>query len=182
MNKKKIIILIITLVALALLCGIYLIYDNYQFGQKLSTSILTVKESSHLLADAIAWHLKEFENPDIDPVNVKRHSFDYNLIQAKYIFQYENTALTDTVRFDYVNRCNYFILLVDNDYRNICFAELFTNEQKSSEITIFKDKLNNLALNFQEFFERYENMSFWERCFTNWRNERDLLSEQVKLS
>ena len=182
MNKKKTIILIITLVVLALLSGIYLVYDNYQYGQKLSISILTVKESSQLLADAIEWHLKEFENPDIDPVNVKRYGFDYNLIQAKYIFKYEDMALVDNVRTEYVNRCDYFVLQVASDYRNICFAELFTDEQKSVEIAVFKDKLKNLAFNFQEFFENYESMSFWERCFTNWRHEQALLSEQVKLS
>jgi hypothetical protein len=71
--------------------------------------------------------------------------------------------------------------LTVNDFNNSGLVKLFTDKEESAKLAILKSKLNIMTNHFIEFRDRYNQLTFWERCFTNWRHERDLLSEQVKL-
>lgn len=182
MNKKKIIILIITLVVLALLCGIHLIYDNYQFGLELYSAVNQMSPQTHSIAKSIEFLEEKFENGDIDDIAHDRNAFDQQMLLVHSFFGYDNMPLLNDVRFEYISRFEEIFDQTVNDFDNTGLTKLFTDKEERAKMANLKNKLNIMTNRFIEFRERYNELSFWERCFTSWRHERDLLSEQVKLS
>lgn len=181
MNKKNLIILITTLVILALLCGIYLIYDNYQFGLELYSAVNRMSPQTHSIAKSIEFLEEKFENGDIDDIAHDRNAFDQEMLKVHSFFGYDDMPLLNEVRFEYAMWFEEIFDLTANDFNNSGLVKLFTDKEESAKLAILKSKLNIMTNHFIEFRDRYNQLTFWERCFTNWRHERDLLSEQVKL-
>lgn len=181
MNRKILIILIITLVLLALLCGIYLIYDNYRFGQELYGAVNQMSTKSDALADGIGFLEEKFENGDIDDLAHNRHAFDSAILVVHSGFGYDDMPLLDDVRLEYIDRFEELWLQTVNDHNNTNLVELFTDTEKSTEITNLQKQLELMTITFMDFSNRYDEMSVWERCFVSWRNERKILSDQVRL-
>lgn len=172
----KRIIIIILVIVVVLSSGIYAVYNNYQLGQELyreaqKTSILT-----HNLADGIGYLLEGVENPDrvFSTIGFDSYCTEMHLrFGPPYLPVREDVALEWRARTEALwEKC------VNKDTEAIKQMVLAEKE----ELTDLKEDLYHFAYCMIDFFERYNKLSFWERCFTAWEKERDALSEQVKFS
>ena len=182
MDKRIKIILISVIVILAILCGIFLIYKNYQYGKEMYCSVIDVKYRCVVLSSGIKTMQEIFQDPNIDPEGIEVDSFDRVLTATRIIIGYEDMALEDDVRHAYVERCldmqlHYF----SPGHNNTLLAESFTDPEKAADVEAFKNDIENLEAGLNDFANRYNEMSFLERCFTSWSHEREELSDKVRL-
>lgn len=176
MKKKFICLISICVVAVVLLCVTYFIYDNYRLGQALYTAVSDLSIQSKNLANSIAYLEKEFESVD-SIQNVNRQSFDVAIHSVHSSFGYENMPLLENVRIAWIER---FEELWQQTLGNVESLEKIFAEE-SHEMTELKKQLDNMTDCFISFRENYNELSFWERCFTSWKNEQRVLSDMVGL-
>ena len=181
MNKKRIIILIISIFVLLSIWGAYGIYENYKLGQELYASTGDLSLYTATLSDGIDHLLESFDKPGSD-ISRDRRALDIAIISVEAAgFGSADMPILDEVRLDYVSRFHQIYLEILYDYDNAAVTKLFDSPSASSNMTLLRDSLDNMTNCFQDFQERYNQMSFLEKCFTFWSNERDILSEAVKL-
>lgn len=53
---------------------------------------------------------------------------------------------------------------------------------KSDEAAELRNKLDNMTSVLIDFRERYNQMSKWEKYFTCWSDEQEIISEKLRLS
>ena len=175
---KKIIIIILVIV-IVLSSGIYAVYNNYQLGQELEFATHNLSIISYELADSIDSLQDKCSNSSSDRLFLFVHSFEEALKMTQSTFGSSGMPLREDVFNDWVTRLSKLwrkIVGLDVDE----MKQLFQNE--AEDLTELKGDLYHLTDCLNEFNDRYNEMSFWERCFTSWEKERDALSEQVKLS
>ena len=121
-----------------------------------------------------------FKDPDFDPIDVMRGEFDYHLISFPYLLEYDCPVLTDEV-CSILSRRMYMArgALFGEDYHNKWLRLSFTQPSRVALKDKYKQAVLNMNAHMSQFVERYEEMSFLERCFTIWSLEREKLSEQV---
>ena len=180
MKKKTKIILISVAVFVALLCATLLIYRNYKLGETMYASAQNWQEITTVTASQIDDMEEVFKDPNIDPMDVKRADFDYLLISFPYQFKYDSPVLTEEV-CNALSRHMYLTwsVLFGNDYQNKCLYLAFTQPSKVELKDQYKQAMLNMNTHMTQFVERYEKMSFLERCFTIWGLEREKFSQQV---
>ena len=180
MNKKKIIILAIIIVVFALLFGIYRIYENYQLGNEILKESQIMSVNSGRLARSIDFLEKEFKKADIDHTNVTRYEYDFAIGTAIEGFNHMDTLLLFDVSIQW--RYELENLYYRKTQIGVDMEDYFGSEKGANEIAKLRSQLENMTYTLMDFRERYNQMSFWERCFTSWSNEREALSDQVRIS
>lgn len=182
MNKKTKIIIISVIVVLAILCGIFVVYKNYQYGKEMYTSVLRVRYQCMMISLGIDSTRETFQDPDVDPEGINTYSFSDLLTATQVMIGYEDMALTDDVQIAYKDRIRHMQSnYLGSSYLNMKISDSFTDPEKAAEVETFKNELDNLVAAFNDFVDRYNEMSFLERCFTSWSHEREELSEKVRL-
>ena len=180
MNKKTKIILISVTVFVALLCLTLLIYQNYKLGETMYASAKNWESMSTFTAEQIQDMEEVFNDPDIDPIDVRRNDIDYYLTSFLYCFDYDCPVVTDEVRSTLSKRMlGTYMVLFGNDHQNVRLHQAFTKPRYVELKDNFKQAVLNLNTHMSQFVSRYEEMSFLERCFTIWSLEREKLSQQV---
>lgn len=172
---KKIIIIILIIV-IVLFNGICAVYRNYQLGSELNQAARLASVHTYNLADGIGYLLEQLETPErvlytggFDFAMTEMHAhfgFPYKPVREDVYVEWY--ARTEALRDKCINKNSKEVL-------QMVLAE-------KEELTDLKEDLYHFAYCMIDFFERYNKMSFWERCFTSWEKERDNLSEQVKFS
>ena len=105
MKRNRKIILFILAITLVLLFGIYLIYDNYRFGQELYTAACAMSFQSRNLADSIDYLEQEFEKAVNDPAyKAYTPPFDSAVFDVHSHFGYDDMPLREDVRLEYIYR------------------------------------------------------------------------------
>ena len=84
MNRKKIIILIVTVVFAVSICGAHFMYGNYQRGAELAEYASQVLVPCTSFADNIEYNIRMFLNPEVYnpefyPGYIDKYFFDYTL-------------------------------------------------------------------------------------------------------
>lgn len=175
-KKKKIVIIAVHILLAVLLCGIYAIRENDRFGLDLYNVCGTVSVQSSIFADGIEFTEKEFRNDDGD---VNTYPFEYGLLDLHSGFGYNDMPMLDEVRLDWINE---FERLFRVSLRDEDIATEFTEPEKLADLLALKDQLQNLSERLTAFRERYEQTSEWDRHFISWRDERNKLSEALRLA
>lgn len=177
-KRKKIIVFIVTFILLILICGSYFIYDNYKFGQDLYDTACRMSVQNSSLIDSIDDLEKEFENTDHDPDYAYINSFRAAIASMRSWFGYEDLPFMNDVRAQWSHRIEEIFRenLSDEDLKN-----LFTNKKKPEEITVFKNQFIFLNDSLLEFQDSYTQTPVWKRYFVSWKNERNILSEKVRV-
>lgn len=183
MSKKRIILIAVIIAVLVIHCGAILIYENYQAGWEFNLAVNRLGISCDTLARSIAFYeersdMAEFSNT----VAANRHWFDYTLSETRLVFQYEDVPLREDVRSEYVDFLEEIYQQTNSGDNNAGFIKLFTDPVERTKIETLRAKLNDFIEYYWEFDNRYDQMSIWEKCFTSWSKELELLSEKVKLS
>lgn len=177
-NTKKIILIIVTIVVLALVIGIHLIHNNHRYGMELYRTTCTMSVQAYELADAIAYLQEAFANPDIENDDIYTHPFDSAILETRSYFGYEDMPLLQDVWSGYTSRIEkLWRLVAGKDVDEL--EKLFTKE--ADELADFKYHLDNLTKQFDDFREKYNQMSKWERYFVSWRKEQKILNEKVRI-
>lgn len=179
MNRKKIIILIVTVVFAVSICGALFMYRNYQFGAELARSASQVSVNCSGFVDMIDGLEGVFRNPESYPGYIDRYNFDYTLGMCCVFFGYEDMPLLEEdVRLDLIRQ---FEELRDETLSQEGFENLFTDEQRFLEVSLLRDRLELLFAAIHVFEIRYNEMSVWERCFASWENETKIFSESIRI-
>lgn len=176
MNRKKITIIIVAFVSLSVLYGIYLIIDNYHFGQKLYAAACDMSIQSAALVrsiDLLERNLDEIDNTD--NLICHRYSFDHEIFSLQSHFGCDEVPLRADVRSEWINQ---FVKL----YNDTLSDEDLKNTLHGEEIYTLRDQLENLTNRLVSFQESYNQMPVWRRYFVSWKNERNILSDQVRIS
>lgn len=180
MSKKTRIILICVAVFVVLLGVTLFLYQNYMLGETMYASAKNWQNISAFTSEQIQDMEKVFEDPDIDPVDVRRNDIDHHLTAFLYCFDYDCPVLTDEVRSTLSKRMlGTYLVLFGNDHQNVRLHQAFTKPRYVELKDNFKQAVLNLNDNMSQFVSQYEELSFLERCFTIWSLEREKLSEQV---
>ena len=146
------------------------------------SSVIEVRYRCEVMSSGINGMQEIFQDPNIDPEGIEVAIFDRVLTATRIIIGYDDMALEDDVRQAYGERCramqsHYFT----PGHNNTLFAESFKDPEKAANVEAFKNDLENLKTGLNDFANRYNEMSFLERCFTSWSHEREKLSEKVRL-
>ena len=176
MNKKRIILIAILIAVLVLLCVMEFIRDNYQLGQWMYEESTQMSVQCIFIVDSLDYLEMQFSDPNNDDVNM--NAFSSAISSARSRFGQENIPLLEDVRSEYVDQ---FENLWNLALRDGAIRQAFTDDREYHEIITLKDALTNMANQLNDFRAHYQQMSFLEKCFTSWSNERDILSEAVKL-
>ncbi len=179
--KKKVIIYIAIIAAIALAYGAYAIYDNYRFGQELFLSNNQLRLTCDTLSGSIQGMQEEFRKTDVDPLNVSRDIFDTVLSEARMRFIYEDACLSYDVRLQYIKKIQEIQHEIGSDRRNTCLARFFFDDEKMEDLTAFKEQLEFMYEALSDFGEQYNAMPKWKRYFVSWKNERELLTEKLRI-
>lgn len=177
MAKKKVVICIILVVVLVLHFGIGAIKDNYRLGLELYKGAGEVAYQSENFARSIDYLLKEFEQADVDPADVNAWPFEHALFEIRYF----NIPILDEVRSGYGKRTDDIFKQIVNSSENKKLAKLFTNEEKRKELAGFQTQFELVRDALVDFRERYDEVPNWKRYFVSWKNERDILSEKLRI-
>ena len=160
--------------------GIYLIYDNYRFGQELYTAACAMSFQSRNLANSIDYLEQEFEKAVNDPAyKVRTSPFDSAILDVHSHFGYDDLPLREDVRLEYIYR---FEDLFSRSLSYERLKNLFTDHEEFNKITVLKNKLEILTDGLIDFEDRYNQMSDLERFFALWRNEQKALSDKARIS
>ena len=184
MNRKKIIILIVTVVFAVSICGAHFMYGNYQRGAELAEYASQVLVPCTSFADNIEYNIRMFLNPEVYnpefyPGYIDKYFFDYTLGKCIVFFGYEDMPLLEEdVRLDLLLQ---FEELRDETVSQEDFENLFTDEERVNEVSLLGDRLEALSVAIHVFKIRYQEMSVWERCFASWENERKIFSELIRI-
>lgn len=182
MNKKKVIICIILVVVLALHFGISAFKNQYQFGSDLYWQANELLSKLDSLATSIDQVLREFEKADFDPASadtVATWYFEFSLNEVRYDFGYEDMPILDEVRLDYIDRVQEIYGQIGNDNEKL--AKLLEDEEKRNELISFKTQLELARDALLDFRDRYEEIPNWKRYFVSWKNERERLTEKLRI-
>ena len=182
MYKKRIIIGIALVLVLVLLCGIQLIYKNYQFGQDLHNYVNDMYVQCVLLADGI--ELLEEDFAKLGPEHSSfgsRTLFDNALSSTQAAFGTLNMPILEDVRQEYIDQFGTLYRELLNDPGDVKLIALFTDPEKAGELAVLKERMHNMAECFREFTKSFHQMSEWEQCFYSWEKERQILSEKVRM-
>lgn len=185
MNKKKILTIIITIVvvlALVLFHGVYLIRENYRLGQEMYTAVNDMSVHSYQIAYNIGYLEEKFESGDIDDIASHTHGFENAILEVHSCFGYDDIPILEDVRSEYIDRFEEIFRQIANDYDYKRLKQLFTDAEKSEDLDALKNKLEIMTDAFTDFRDRYNAMSERERYLTSWSEEREILSEKVRLS
>ena len=170
MSHKKWIIGIVFTFLLALLLCFYLLYENYQVGLELYGEVNTMSVQIGNIADSIAFLEGKMESGKLDIAH-DRFSFDQAIVDvAFHRFGSEDMPLTKEVRSAWINRFDeIYSQSVANDTENKGLEKLLNEE--AEELSAMRKTMENLTHSFMEFHERYNKMSFWQRCIFSWKTE-----------
>ena len=176
-KKRNIIILIMVLV---LLCGwaIGSIHNNYQHGRELDYVLERLSWQCTDLAESIDRLKSELDKGNNDYSFLNTY---YNAMLMFYSwFGYEDMPFLEDVREEWTAQfanLRQQALRGDEHVRNI-----FTDDEKFKEVAHLRDQLYKMVDAVDDFRERYEQMSEWERYFVSWKDEQKILNEKVRFS
>ena len=176
MKRKKVIIIIGTIVVLVLLYGIHSIFGNYRFGQELYETAYRTSFEVQCLIKSMDDLEKEFAKEGNERVDGRCMSQFHNAIRQD--FGFGDMPVSEDVRVAYYMRAEELFRQTMKD-EDLEYA--FTNGEELQKIADFRDKLKVLEDGLDEFVERYRQMSELERYFTSWKKERKLLTNQVRI-
>ena len=176
MKRKKVIIIIGTIVVLVLLYGIHSIFGNYRFGQELYKTAYETSFEVQCLIKSMDDLEKEFAKDDNDHVDYLYYSQFHNAIRQD--FGYEDMPVLEEVRAEYYTRSEEIFRQTMED-EELEYA--FENAEEFQKIADYRDQLKVLTNGLNEFVESYRQMSDLERYFAPWKNERKLLSDKVRI-
>lgn len=181
--RKKIIIGVILVLLLVLLFGAHLIYKNYKLGQELYNAAKSMSNEVAPFVDTMEQLEREYAKPDVDHSEINRGPFNYDITHTRLVFSvfHNNKPILDDVRLAYFDMVEQLFANTLGDRDNAKLSALFTDPVKANETTALKNQLNHLVECLNDFCEKYDQMSEWERCFTSWKNERKILTEQVRI-
>lgn len=180
MNKKKILTVVISIViasALALLYGVHMIRENYQLGGELLSAANEMSVYSGRLAQNMRSLENYIEEDDIDGINSCKCVFDFSLGSAIEGFRHQDEDILFDARTWWVYK--FWELRGETQMRRD-MEFYFTH--KSDEAAELLNKLDNMTSVFIDFRERYNQMSKWEKYFTCWSDEQEIISEKLRLS
>ncbi len=179
MKRKKVIIIIGTIVVLVLLYGIHSIFGNCRFGQELYEVSCRLSFQVQSLIKSIDDLEEEFAEADNDQVDYLYYNQYHNAIVTFWSeFGYEDMPILDEVRLEYSARINEILRQTS---KNEEVENAFTNAEEFQKIDDLRDQLKVLTNGLNEFVESYRQMSDLERYFVPWKNERKLLSDKVRI-
>ena len=180
MQKKTKIILISVTVFVAVLCVTLLLYQNYKLGETMYTNACYWQGITTLTVDQIQDMEEVFQDPNIDPVEVRRNDIDYYMLSFVIRLQTDCPLLTDDVS-SFLGQRMYGTLLVllGGDHQNTRLHLAFTSPKYVALKDSFKQAVSNMNIQMTQFVNRYEEMSFLERCFTIWSLEREKMSDRL---
>lgn len=179
MKRKKVIILIVAIVALVFIGGMHLLYLNERYGSELYQGVNTMSGCSYDFADGIDHLEDEFEaaaNDSDDEVN--RSLFDHTLAAMRIMLEYDEWPFTEEVRLEYKARMEE---LYTQTYSDEDLAYVFTDAEEFEKIINLRNQLETLTFACIDFREKYNQIPSWKRYFISWREERRLFSEQASL-
>lgn len=180
MNRKKIIIII--LVALLLLQqGIHMAKHNYQLGSDMYWSAQTTAGLCRELADNIESMQERIDDGEIEDIEITSRSFDNIVVKSKREFGGDNVPIFNEVMSVYWEQIEDIFLQIVNDPDNKRLIKLFTDEKKSSDLATFKGQLEVMSDLLTDFCDRYHEIPIWKRYFVSWKNERELLTEKLRI-
>ena len=175
--KKKIIIFSILLALLVSICGFHIVRNNYELGREMYLSAKQMSFQCNSLADSLDYLEMKFSDPNISDISFQ--GFYNAIFSITSRFGFKDNPLQENIYEEYTSQ---FYKLRDMAQKDGAIERAFADETKRNEIIDFKNALRNLAEQLNIFISNYDQMSFLETCFTSWSNERDMLSEKVKLS
>ena len=122
------------------------------------------------------------KNPDRYPDGIQRIPFDFALTNL-YLWVYDDmeTVLLQDECEELYHCFSELREKTVNDSTNLKLKNLFTDKEKFEEVAALRDQLYVLIEGMEDFRERYEEMSVWERYFASWEDERKTVSELVSL-
>lgn len=176
--KKRVIICIAIIATIVIVYGIC---DNYRFGKELFLSNNQLKLTCDTLSGSIQGMQEEFQKTDVDPLNVSRDFFDTVLAEARMRFLYEDACLSYDVRLQYIAKIQEIQHEIGSDRRNTCLARYFFDGEKMEDLTAFKEQLEFMYETLSDFSERYIAMPNWKRYFVSWKDEREALTEKLRI-
>ena len=176
--KKKIIIILITILVLLCTWGINSIRNNYQLGQDLYSSLNPLSIQYANLAESID-RLKDAVDKENDSYGYLNAY--YNSLIAFWSFPgYDDVPFLDDVRTEWAE---VFEKHRQESYRgDEHVRSIFADEERFKELAHLRDQSNHVVDCFREFRENYEQMSDWDRYFTSWKDEQKILNEKVRFS
>ena len=179
MKRKKVIILIVAIVALVFIGGMHLLYLNERYGSELYQGVNMMSGCSYDLVYAIDCLADEFETAANDPDDeVNRILFDHALAAMRITLEYDEWPFTEDVRLEYKERLEELYLQTHSDED---LAYVFTDEQEFEKISNLKNQLETLTYTCIDFNEKYNRIPGWKRHFVSWRNERRIFSDEASL-
>ena len=180
MNKKKVIIIILV-VLLLLQQGAHMAKDNYQLGNDLYDAAQQMASQCFMLTDSITFLEERFERGDTDDLDHARHAFDEAVASCWSGFGYDDMPIRNEVRSDYTGRIMDIYDQIVNDTENKRLIGLFTEEQKTNELAVLKAQLELMTDTLTDFCNRYNETPNWKRYFVSWKNERERLTEKLRI-
>ena len=180
MKRKRIIILIVAIIAFVFIGGMHLLYLNERYGSELYQAVNRMALSSKLLAQRIDFLEKEFEyaaNDSNDEVN--RVLFDNTLAVMRITLEYGEWPFTEDVRLEYMDRLEELYLQTYSD-EDLAYA--FTDEEESEKMANLKNQVEDLNDACMGYIESNSSrLVDWRRYFVSWRNERRIFSDRASL-
>ena len=177
MKRKKVIILIVAVVAFVFIGGMHFANLNERYGSELYQGVNTMEFCSDELVYAFDCLADEFEAAANDPEDeVNRVLFDYALAIMRNTLEYNEWPFTEEVRLEYQERMEE---LYTQTYSDEDLAYAFTDEEESKKMADLKRQLENLHKACRDFHEKYNQIPAWKRYFVSWREERRVFSEQA---
>ena len=177
MNRKKVILLITTIIILALLTRIQLFRENRQFGSELYRTVCRMEHQSRTLSESIAYLEEKFADPDWRNKGIYTSAFE-SAIQDVYLHFGGDMPLIRQVSDEWYAR---FKEIYEQIVNKGPYAAKKVFLEKGDELSDLKIQLENMTKCCTEFRERYEQLSEWERYFVSWKEEQKILSERVRL-
>ncbi len=180
MKRKRMIILIVTIVAFVFIGGMHFLYLNERYGSELYQAVNTMSVCCKRLAKSIDSLEKEFKAAANDPDDeVNRVLFDNRLAEIRIMLEYDEMPFTEEVRLEYMDRLEELYLQTYSD-EDLAYA--FTNEEESEKMANLKNQLEALNDACMDYIESNSSrMVDWRQYFVSWRNERKIFSDKASL-
>lgn len=177
MKRKKVIILIVAVVAFVFIGGMHFANLNERYGSELYQGVNTMEFCSDELVYAFDCLEDEFEAAANDPEDeVNRVLFDYALAIMRNTLEYNEWPFTEEVRLEYKARMEELYM---QTYSDEDLAYVFTDAEEFEKIINLRNQLETLTFACMDFHEKYNQIPAWKRYFISWREERRIFSEQA---